>query len=69
MNWFASGDPCPDSRSLQKRQSVSQWDAAHIHSPIGGQGMNLGIGDAVNLGWKLAEVINHGVSKELLGNL
>ncbi|MER2063443.1 MAG: FAD-dependent monooxygenase [Alkalibacterium sp.] len=34
-------------------------DAAHIHSPIGGQGMNLGIGDAVNLGWKLAEVIGH----------
>lgn len=31
-------------------------DAAHIHSPAGGQGMNLGIGDAVNLGWKLALV-------------
>lgn len=31
-------------------------DAAHIHSPIGGQGMNTGIMDAVNLGWKLAEV-------------
>ncbi|WP_028927791.1 FAD-dependent monooxygenase [Pseudonocardia acaciae] len=29
-------------------------DAAHIHLPLGGQGMNLGIGDAVNLGWKLA---------------
>ncbi|GLW07046.1 hypothetical protein Misp01_21760 [Microtetraspora sp. NBRC 13810] len=29
-------------------------DAAHIHSPAGGQGLNLGIGDAVNLGWKLA---------------
>jgi FAD binding domain len=31
-------------------------DAAHIHSPVGGQGMNTGIGDAVNLGWKLAQV-------------
>jgi 2-polyprenyl-6-methoxyphenol hydroxylase-like FAD-dependent oxidoreductase len=31
-------------------------DAAHIHSPAGGQGMNTGIGDAVNLGWKLAAV-------------
>lgn len=31
-------------------------DAAHIHSPAGGQGMNLGVGDAVNLGWKLALV-------------
>ena len=34
-------------------------DAAHIHSPVGGQGMNTGIGDAVNLGWKLAEVLRH----------
>lgn len=32
-------------------------DAAHIHSPAGGQGMNTGIGDAVNLGWKLADVL------------
>ena len=32
-------------------------DAAHIHSPVGGQGMNTGIGDAVNLAWKLAEVL------------
>ena len=31
-------------------------DAAHIHSPVGGQGMNTGIGDAINLGWKLADV-------------
>ncbi len=33
-------------------------DAAHLHAPAGGQGMNLGIGDAVNLGWKLAAVIS-----------
>ncbi len=32
-------------------------DAAHIHSPVGGQGMNTGIGDAVNLSWKLAAVV------------
>jgi 2-polyprenyl-6-methoxyphenol hydroxylase-like FAD-dependent oxidoreductase len=32
-------------------------DAGHIHSPVGGQGMNTGIGDAVNLGWKLAHVL------------
>ncbi|WP_143168669.1 FAD-dependent monooxygenase [Amycolatopsis australiensis] len=32
-------------------------DAAHVHSPFGGQGLNLGIGDAVNLGWKLAATI------------
>lgn len=34
-------------------------DAGHIHSPIGAQGMNTGIGDAVNLAWKLDAVINH----------
>src|SRR5215471_13373562 len=33
-------------------------DAGHIHSPAGGQGMNTGIGDAINLGWKLAQVLN-----------
>jgi len=33
-------------------------DAAHIHSPVGGQGMNTGIGDAYNLGWKLAWVVS-----------
>lgn len=32
-------------------------DAAHIHSPVGGQGMNTGIGDAINLAWKLATVL------------
>ncbi|MBP0448075.1 FAD-dependent monooxygenase [Kitasatospora sp. RG8] len=33
-------------------------DAAHIHSPLGGQGLNLGLGDAVNLGWKLAASVH-----------
>ncbi|MER5548540.1 FAD-dependent oxidoreductase [Streptomyces sp. NPDC002589] len=32
-------------------------DAAHVHSPFGGQGLNLGVGDAMNLGWKLGAVI------------
>lgn len=32
-------------------------DAGHIHSPVGGQGMNTGLGDAMNLGWKLAAVV------------
>ncbi|MET8746625.1 FAD-dependent oxidoreductase [Streptomyces sp. NPDC004728] len=38
-------------------------DAAHIHSPLGGQGLNLGIGDAANLGWKLAATV-HGAAPE-----
>jgi hypothetical protein len=33
-------------------------DAAHIHSPLGGQGLNLGLGDAMNLGWKLAAAVH-----------
>ena len=41
-------------------------DAAHIHSPFGGQGMNLGIGDAYNLGWKLALVIGQQAHPHLL---
>jgi 2-polyprenyl-6-methoxyphenol hydroxylase-like FAD-dependent oxidoreductase len=41
-------------------------DAAHIHSPVGGQGMNTGIGDAVNLAWKLAAVLGAGAAESLL---
>lgn len=38
-------------------------DAAHVHSPVGGQGLNTGVQDAVNLGWKLAQVV-HGTAPE-----
>lgn len=41
-------------------------DAAHIHSPVGGQGMNTGIGDAVNLAWKLAAVLQRRASEAIL---
>jgi hypothetical protein len=41
-------------------------DAAHVHSPFGGQGLNLGIGDAMNLGWKLAAVIRSHAPEGLL---
>ena len=40
-------------------------DAAHVHYPVGGQGVSLGVQDAVNLGWKLAQVV-HGTSPESL---
>jgi 3-(3-hydroxy-phenyl)propionate hydroxylase len=40
-------------------------DAAHVHYPAGGQGLSLGVQDAVNLGWKLAQVVN-GTSRESL---
>ncbi|MGK6323732.1 FAD-dependent monooxygenase [Sphingomonas sp. DT-51] len=41
-------------------------DAAHIHSPLGGQGPNLGLGDAMNLGWKLAAVVRQDAPSGLL---
>ncbi|MEB0047050.1 MULTISPECIES: FAD-dependent oxidoreductase [unclassified Pseudomonas] len=41
-------------------------DAAHVHSPAGGQGMNTGIGDAINLAWKLAAVLSGGATAKLL---
>jgi 2-polyprenyl-6-methoxyphenol hydroxylase-like FAD-dependent oxidoreductase len=41
-------------------------DAAHCHSPAGGQGMNTGIQDAANLGWKIAAVLNDHMKPELL---
>lgn len=40
-------------------------DAAHVHSPVGGQGLNTGVQDAMNLGWKLARVV-HGTAPERL---
>ncbi|QIL41553.1 FAD-dependent oxidoreductase [Pedobacter sp. HDW13] len=41
-------------------------DAAHIHAPLGGQGLNLGLGDAMNLGWKLAATIKESAPEGLL---
>jgi 2-polyprenyl-6-methoxyphenol hydroxylase-like FAD-dependent oxidoreductase len=41
-------------------------DAAHVHYPVGGQGLNIGVQDAVNLGWKLAQVVNQTSPESLL---
>ena len=41
-------------------------DAGHIHSPVGGQGMNTGIGDAVNLAWKIGAIVNDKAPMEIL---
>jgi 2-polyprenyl-6-methoxyphenol hydroxylase-like FAD-dependent oxidoreductase len=43
---------------FKKENAFLLGDAGHLHSPVGGQGMNTGIGDAVNLAWKLAAVLN-----------
>ena len=41
----------------RKGRVLLAGDAAHVHFPIGGQGLNIGVQDAVNLGWKLAQVV------------
>ena len=45
------------ARHYRKDRAFLAGDAAHVHSPLGGQGMNTGIGDAMNLGWKLAAAV------------
>ncbi|MFF4532300.1 FAD-dependent monooxygenase [Streptomyces sp. NPDC001407] len=50
----------------RKGRVLLAGDAAHVHSPFGGQGLNLGIGDAVNLGWKLAATIRGRAPEGLL---
>jgi hypothetical protein len=63
----ASGRRWPRSRRHPSaRPSFLLGDAAHIHSPAGGQGMNTGIGDAINLAWKLAAVLAGDASDKLL---
>jgi len=44
--------------AYRDRRVLLAGDAAHVHSPVGGQGLNTGVQDAVNLGWKLAQVVN-----------
>ena len=51
---------------FRKARAFLLGDAAHIHSPVGGQGMNTGIGDAVNLAWKLAAVLHGRADTSLL---
>ncbi len=54
-------DATRQATSYRAGRVLLAGDAAHIHSPHGGQGLNTGVQDAVNLGWKLAQVI-HGIS-------
>lgn len=58
-------DAARQAQDYRKGRVLLAGDAAHIHSPMGGQGLNLGLQDAVNLGWKLAWVAR-GMSPETL---
>jgi hypothetical protein len=51
-------DATRQAESYRKGRVLLAGDAAHVHGPQGGQGLNTGVQDAVNLGWKLAQVVN-----------
>jgi 2-polyprenyl-6-methoxyphenol hydroxylase-like FAD-dependent oxidoreductase len=65
---FASSftDRAMQTTTYRRDRVLLAGDAAHIHSPLGGQGLNLGLGDAVNLGWKLAATVRGHAPEGLL---
>ena len=57
-SWVSSfNDTARQAAAYRDRRVLLAGDAAHVHAPIGGQGLNVGVQDAVNLGWKLAQVV------------
>jgi 2-polyprenyl-6-methoxyphenol hydroxylase-like FAD-dependent oxidoreductase len=67
VNWFSTYRVHHRvADSFRRGRAFLLGDAAHIHSPVGGQGMNTGIGDGVNLAWKLAAVIRERAGASLL---
>ncbi|MFB9516767.1 rifampin monooxygenase [Streptomyces purpureus] len=60
------GDATRQAERYRVGRALLAGDAAHIHPPTGGQGLNLGIQDAFNLGWKLAAEVNGWAPEELL---
>jgi len=67
VNWFSTYHVHHRvTQHFRKGRAFLAGDAAHIHSPAGGQGMNTGIGDAINLAWKLAAVLNGRAPEALL---
>ncbi len=59
-------DMTRQAAAYRERRVLLAGDAAHVHSPVGGQGLNTGVQDAVNLGWKLAQVVNQTSPDSLL---
>lgn len=59
-------DRSQQATTYRKGRVLLAGDAAHIHSPLGGQGLNLGLGDALNLGWKLAATLRGEAPEGLL---
>ena len=66
-NWISRfTDTSRQAASYREGRVLLAGDAAHVHPPHGGQGLNTGVQDAVNLGWKLAQVVNGTSSENLL---
>jgi 2-polyprenyl-6-methoxyphenol hydroxylase-like FAD-dependent oxidoreductase len=59
-------DMTRQAAAYRDRRVLLAGDAAHVHAPDGGQGLNTGVQDAVNLGWKLAQVVNRTSAESLL---
>jgi 3-(3-hydroxy-phenyl)propionate hydroxylase len=59
-------DMTRQAAAYRDRRLLLAGDAAHVHPPDGGQGLNIGVQDAVNLGWKLAQVVNRTAPESLL---
>jgi 2-polyprenyl-6-methoxyphenol hydroxylase-like FAD-dependent oxidoreductase len=59
-------DMTRQAAAYRDRRVLLAGDAAHVHAPDGGQGLNTGVQDAVNLGWKLAQVVNRTSPDDLL---
>lgn len=67
LNWFSTYRVHHRvAERFREGRAFLLGDAGHIHSPVGGQGMNTGIGDAINLGWKLAHVVQRRANLSLL---
>lgn len=64
MSWFTDGSR--QAATYRVGRVLLAGDAAHVHPPQGGQGLNIGVQDAVNLGWKLARVVSGRSSDDLL---
>jgi 2-polyprenyl-6-methoxyphenol hydroxylase-like FAD-dependent oxidoreductase len=59
-------DMTRQAEAYRDKRVLLAGDAAHVHSPVGGQGLNTGVQDAVNLGWKLAQVVRQTAPESLL---
>ncbi|AGY58804.1 FAD-dependent monooxygenase [Gloeobacter kilaueensis] len=59
-------DRTRQAAAYRDRRILLAGDAAHVHPPLGGQGLNIGVQDAVNLGWKLAQVVKRTAPASLL---